>query len=192
MAIKKAYQEIITLLQANENKKIKTLLPQIIALCEAKNSGGSEIGKTFLKDEDGETIAIFCYYFKKWMLVDDVEFGAKKSTATGYNTMCKEGVSNWTKQQRVAAKAKEGLLAKVISGDLEAKDLSAAQDEIEVARRAIAESSEAQFHFDTADEVLESLAQAEQDVIDQDEAEVLVADDADNYDEDKLGQYEAP
>ena len=154
MAIKKAYQEIVALLEANENKKIKTLLPQIIALCEAKNGGGSEIGKTFLKDEDGEVLAIYCYYFKKWMPLCDVEFGAKKSTATGFNTMCKEGVSNWTKQQRVATKAKEGLLEQLTSGDLEAVDLPAAQEAIEEARKAIVASSEDQFHFETADEVL--------------------------------------
>jgi hypothetical protein len=154
MNIKKAYQEIVALLEANENKKIKTLLPQIIALCEAKNGGGSEIGKTFLKDDDGEVLAIYCYYFKKWMPLCDVEFGAKKSTATGFNTMCKEGVSNWTKQQRAATKAKESLLDQLINEDLNPTDLLPAQAEIEEARKAIALSEEPQFHFDTAEKVL--------------------------------------
>lgn len=182
--IKKAYQEIIALLEANENKKVKTLLPQIIALCEAKNGGGgSEIGKTFLKDEDGETIAIFCYYFKKWMALSDIEFGAKKSTATGYNTMCKEGVSNWTKQQRIATKAKEGILDRIMDEELNKEDLAKVREDIETARKTIVESDDAHMHFDTADEVLAYLAK-------ENEAEDTI-ELQDDYDEDRLGNYEA-
>ncbi len=154
MAIKKAYLEVIAHLEANKNRKVSTVLDEIKAMCEAKNSGGSEIGKTFLKDENGETIAIYCYYFKKWMPLCDVEFGLKKSTASGYNTMCKEGVSHWTKQQRVAKKSKEQLLERLTNDELDVADLANEQDIIEALRKVVVESDDKAFHFETADEVL--------------------------------------
>ena len=101
MNTKKAYIEIIKFLEANSNKKVSTILSEVKAMTQSKNSSNVE-GRTFYKDDEDNTIAIFCYYFKKWMRLDEVEFGLKANTASGYNTMCKVGVSNWTKQQRVA------------------------------------------------------------------------------------------
>lgn len=158
MTIKKAYVEVIALLEANSNRKVSTILEEVKALCEAKNSGGSEIGKTFLKDENGETIAIFCYYFKKWMPLSDVEFGLKASTASGYNTMCKEGVSNWTKQQRKAKLAKEALLDRLTKGEIEVSDLDNEKASIEVERKAIVDDVDQHLHFETAADVLAYLA----------------------------------
>ena len=112
--IKKAYLDIVELLQANENKKVSTLLPQILELCEAK-----VLSKTFEKDDEGVTTKVFCYYHKVWEDVTECEYGAKKGTASGLNTMCKEGVRAWTKAQRDAKKAKEELLSKVASGEID-------------------------------------------------------------------------
>lgn len=132
MTIKKAYVEIVELLEANSNKKVSTILPQLMELMTAKVSS-----KTFMKDEDGNVTHVFCYYHKEWEAVADVPYGAKANTATGLNTMCKAGVSAWSKQQRVAKKAKEELLAKVASGALAAEDLQDELAAIEAARTEI-------------------------------------------------------
>ena len=150
--IKKAFIEIAQILHANENKKVKTILPQLLELMTAKNSGGSDIGKTFMKDDEGSTYAVFCYYHKKWELISDCEYGSKKGTASGLNTMCKEGVSHWTKQQRVAKKAKEQLLADLASGELVIEDLGDAQAKIEEQREVIV-PREDEHGYDTSDQV---------------------------------------
>lgn len=153
--IKKAYVEIANLLNDNKNRKVSTILPQLLELMTAKNSGGSDIGKTFLKDDNGEVFAVYCYYHKQWELVSECEYGAKKGTASGFNTMCKEGVSRWTKQQRVAKKSKEALLDSIANGDLEVSDLADKQAEIEEAKDVIVAREDAQ-GYSTADIVIEA------------------------------------
>jgi len=162
--IKKAYVEIANLLNDNKNKKVSTILPQLMELMTAKSSGGSDIGKTFLKDDNGEVFAVYCYYHKKWELTSECEFGAKKGTASGLNTMCKEGVSRWTKQQRVAKKAKEQLLDSVASGDIEVGDLADKQAEIEEAKSVIIEREDGQ-GFTSADEAIEAFDNVEADEV---------------------------
>ena len=150
MTIKKQFVDVVEFLEANKNKKVSTILDEIISMTSGKNVEA----KTFHKDEHGTVIAIRCYYYKKWMHVDDVEFGRKASTASGYNTMCKKGVSNWTKQQRVAKQAKELLLEQLASGEFDASDLPAKLDEVEQARKAI-NLEDAPVGYDTLEECLE-------------------------------------
>ena len=165
MSTKKMYVELVTFLENNSDKKVKSILDEVRQMCESKNTGGSEIGTTFLKDTNGHTIAIFCYYFKKWVPLSHVEVGTKINTASGYNTMCKEGVSNWTKQQRVAKNEGEELLAKLSDGSLLVEDLGTARQEIESRRKAIVEPKDATYFFTSADEVLNFIAQSEQDAV---------------------------
>lgn len=136
MNIKKQYEEIFALLQANQNRKVATIMPDLLALMQSK-SGGSDIGKTFLKDDEGSTYAVYCYYHKKWELVEHIPFGAKANTATGLNTMCKEGVSNWSKQQRLYKKAKDELLEQVADQKISADELPALLNELEEQRKLI-------------------------------------------------------
>lgn len=112
-SVKKQYQDLVAFLQANEGKKVSTILPQVLEMVSGKSTA-----KTFIKDHDGNTIAIYCYYHKQWELLSEVEYGKKANTATGFNTMCKTGVSHWTKNQRNKQKLKEELLQKVASGEL--------------------------------------------------------------------------
>ncbi len=156
MTIKKAYVELVAFLEDNKTKKVSTILEELKAMCEAKNSSGSDTGSTFIKNDQDEVVAIFCYYFKRWMPLCDVEFGAKKNTASGFNTMCKSGVSKWTKQQRVAKVAKEKLLDQLADGSITVEQLPELQASIEEARKAIAECEEV--NFATSTEVLEYLA----------------------------------
>lgn len=141
MSIKKAYSEIVNLLEANKDVKVSKIFDQIVELASAKSTRSE--GSTYLKDVNGNTVAILDYYFKKWMpLVGDkaVDFGQKLKTSTGYNTMCKEGVSAWTKQQREAKNASAELLKKVASGEILPKDIASHQEAIENARKSIVET----------------------------------------------------
>ena len=96
----------------------------------SKKNNASGRANTFIKNDEGEVIAIYCYYHKKWELLTKVEYGSKKGTATGYNTMCKEGVSKWTKQQRVKKAQEAELLTKLSSGDLKVEDIASEQERI--------------------------------------------------------------
>ena len=165
MTIKKAYVDLVAFLEDNKAKKVSTILEELKAMCESKNGSMSDTGTTFLKDEHGEVIAIFCYYFKRWMPLCDVEFGAKKNTASGYNTMCKSGVSLWTKQQRVAKKAKEELLDDLSDGTIEVSELPELQKSIEHCRKRIV-ACEEEVSFETSNEVLKYLAD---ELLDEDE-----------------------
>lgn len=150
MTIKKQFEEIYAFLEANKNKKVATIFDDVIALMSSK-SGGSDIGKTFIKNDAGEVIGVYCYYHKKWEAIRVAEYGVKTNTATGLNTMCKEGVSSWSKQQRIYKKANEELLKQVASGELSPEDLQAKMDELEVERKSI-EVRNDEHGFDTAEE----------------------------------------
>lgn len=118
--IKKQYLDVHNLLTENAGKKLTAkLMAQLTELMESK-----VMSKTFRKDDDGNVTDIFCYYHKEWEAVADVEFGKKASTSTGLNTMCKQGMSRWTKQQRVMKQAKAQLLDDVANGDMSGEDIA--------------------------------------------------------------------
>ena len=126
--------KITELLEQNSNKKVSTITDELMALVSGLKRG---VSTTVVRDADGEVFAIYCYYHKKWELISECEFGAKKSTASGLNSMCKEGVSNWTKQQRVAKVAKLGLIDQLMAEEIQQSDLVGLQAEIELARTYI-------------------------------------------------------
>lgn len=141
MQVKKQFEEIYALLEANKNKKVSTLLPELAELMSKKSSGGG-LASTFHKIDD-EVAIVFCYYHKKWELVTIAEYGKKASNqATGLNTMCKEGVSQWTKAQRVKKQAEAELLTKVASGELLPEDIAEEQDKIVKASKCIVPRSD--------------------------------------------------
>ncbi len=136
--VKTAFQPIVDFLEANKDVKVSKILAQVIAMTEAKANRAE--GSTFKKNSKGETVAVLDYYFKRWMPTVGplaVEFGAKAKTATGLNTMCKDGVSHWTKQQSEAKKASGELLKKVASGEIKPQDIAVHQAQIEEARKVI-------------------------------------------------------
>ena len=136
--VKKNYQEIVAFLEANKDKKVSSILENVIELASAKTNRAE--GSTFIKDTQGNVVAILDYYFKRWIPLvgpEAVEFGKKDKTATGLNTMCKEGVSAWTKQQNEAKKALATLLNKVAAGEIKPADIAKEQEKIETARKAI-------------------------------------------------------
>lgn len=151
MAIKKAFQPIVELLEANQKAKVADVLDQVRELAAAKGAGGT--ATTIHRNEAGEVDYIHCYYFKQWMPVSHVEFGAKKSSASGFDTMCKEGVSNWGRQQRVAKAEKEAVLERVATGELKPEAIQAELDAIEARRVAIKPKSDG-IGFETLEEAM--------------------------------------
>lgn len=137
--IKKAFQPIMSVLAAalTNEQVTQEVHDEVLALTVAKTGNGGGKASTFHRDEDGTVVGVLCYYHKLWMNPADVEFGAKASSPTGLNNMCKDGVSKWTAQQRKAKQAESTLLAQLSSGELAIEDLEAAQAEIEAERVAI-------------------------------------------------------
>ena len=154
--IKKAYQPILNLLEANPDAKVKTLLDQVRELASAKSAGGGA-ATTFHKDEAGNVVAIKCYYHQRWMNPTLAEFGKKANSASGYNPMSKDGLSKWTKQQSQFKKTKEQLLDDVANGTLQPADIAARLQEAEVARDAIVPREDS-YGFETLEECLQDNA----------------------------------
>ncbi len=132
MAIKKDYVELVNFLETNKNKKVETILEMVREMCSQK------VETTFRKDEDGNVTHVYCYYHKVWEDVSQVEYGKKASNkATGLNTMCKVGLNQWSKQQRVAQKEKNELLEKMAKGEVTQEEFALELDAIELRRNTI-------------------------------------------------------
>lgn len=135
MAIKKDYVELVNFLETNKNKKVETILDLVREMCSQK------VETTFKKDENGNVTHVFCYYHKVWEDVSQVEYGKKASNkATGLNTMCKVGLNQWSKQQRVAQKEKNELLEKMAKGEVSQEEFTQELDAIELRRNTIIQS----------------------------------------------------
>jgi len=149
MNIKKPFVEIVNFLELNQHKTVEEILETVYQFAESKKST-----TTVLKSEDGTVIAIYCYYHKQWELLSEVEYGSKVNTVTGLNTMCKVGVSKWTKKQRDSKKSKEDLLTNVAKGDIQVSDILKLQADIEEMRLTI-DTTDMPNGYATEEEVLE-------------------------------------
>jgi len=129
MTIKKSYADIVEFLKANENKKVSSIMDEVLLMAESKKQSS-----THLLNDDGTVFAIFCYYHKQWEIVADVEYGSKANTVTKLNTMCKVGTSKWTKKQRDAKIAKATLLDEVANGNIQPNDIKGFTNDIEEQR----------------------------------------------------------
>ena len=151
MSIKKVFQPIVSFLEANPAAKVRDVLDQIIELASAKSAGGGA-ASTFHRDEHGNVVAIRCYYHNLWMHPELGDFGKKTGSASGYNSMCKDGLSKWTKQQAQMKKAKEQLLTDVANGSFTG-DIQAELQNIEQAAKIIAPREDG-YGFATLEECL--------------------------------------
>lgn len=115
--IKKAFAPIVSLLEANKNKTVSAILPQVIELASAKTAGG--VASASHKDANGNVVAIRCSYFGLWFPVSHVEFGKKEGTATGYNSMCKEGANRFSEASRIFKQGKERVLDQLVAGEID-------------------------------------------------------------------------
>lgn len=131
MSTKKQFVELLQFLEQNSDKKVNTILDKVREMTMSQKRSETVL---YADEEKSEVVAIFCYYHKRWELLSEVEYGAKKHSASGYNTMCKEGVNAWTKQQSEAKKAKAELLDAVANGEVDPKDLKPRLEQIEIDR----------------------------------------------------------
>lgn len=156
--IKKAFLPIVEALraaiEADPKVKVSSILGDIEALASAKSGAGGGKATTFHRNEAGNIVAVKCYYHQLWMDPRVAEFGEKKSSASGFNSMCKDGMSKWTKQNAAAKKAKEELLLKVQSGEIAADQIAEQIAKIEADSKAII-AREDGYGFATLEEVLQ-------------------------------------
>jgi hypothetical protein len=152
--IKKAFQPIMSLLAANMSATVEEIYKDVEALTVARVGAGGSNVTTSHRDEEGNIVAVRCSYFQKWFRTDEVEFGKKVGSASGLNPMCKLGVSAWTKQQSEFKKAKEDILAQVISGDVDPEDIAGIIDELEEKRVTIVELPEGITGYDSLEDLL--------------------------------------
>ena len=151
MTIKKAFIGVHALLLANEDKKVKTVMPELVEIMSAKGAGGG--ASSVHRNEAGDVLGILDYYFKVWLPVEYVEYGAKANSASGLNTMCKLGTSLWTKQQRDFKKGKENLLDEVAAGNVLPTDIQSELDALEEARGFIADYPIPELAFGSAEDL---------------------------------------
>lgn len=134
IAVKKVFADLYKVLEENKSKKVSTILPQLVELMSKSTNA---VESTTRYNEDGELTHVYCYYHKEWEDIKECEYGAKKNTKSGLNTMCKQGVSNWSKQQRAKKKANAELLTKLTAGEITIEDLPQLQLEIDEQAKAI-------------------------------------------------------
>jgi len=152
MAIKKLFSGIVDLLEANKDKKVSSILDQVIALASAKTGGGGG-ATSFHANEAGVVVAIRCAYHKLFMDPRVVDFGAKVSAASGYSSMSKDGQSKWNSQYKLAKEAEAGLLTRLTSGEIGVEDIATEQESI-AAERAIIVPLEDGYGFETLEDCL--------------------------------------
>jgi len=158
--VKKSFLPLVTMLQGvvaeNPKARIADVMEKVIELSSPKSrskSDGNGSVSTMIKDAEGNVVAIHDYYFKRWMpLIGEaaVAFGKKASSASGLASMCNEGTSLWTKQQREAKNALADILVRIEKGELQIADISAEKEAIEATRTAIADT---ELGFATAEEI---------------------------------------
>lgn len=152
--IKKAYQPIMTILAANIGETLtQELYDEVEALTAAKQGGGGGAATTFHRNDAGDVVAVRCFYHGLWMSPQVEEFGKKASSASGLNSMCKAGVSKWTKQQSQFKKAKEELLEQVAAGEVAPAEINDRLAELDEARQAV-EPLESGYGFDSLEDCL--------------------------------------
>jgi len=129
MSIKKPFVSLVNFLEANKSSLVEDILEEVYLMAESKKTTS-----TIMTNNDGKVLAVFCYYHKQWEPIGMVEYGSKVNTTSGLNTMCKIGVSKWTKKQRDAKTAKENLLIEVANGNVQVSEILKLQEDIEVER----------------------------------------------------------
>lgn len=114
LKVKVGFQELFNLLEANRDKTVSEILDQAVALAAPK--GRKTVG--FIKDAQGVVLGIFDTWYGRWALIRDnkanIDFGdygrevsEKGGTASGYNTMTKEGSSKYSAHRSVVNEAEK-------------------------------------------------------------------------------------
>ena len=151
--IKKAFQPIFEVLNANLDAPVSDVIEQLTALASAKTGGGGGKATNFHKLEDGTVVGVKCYYHGLWMDPRVAEFGNKTSSPTGLNNMCKDGVNKWTKQDRALKALQQELLSEITAGTLAPADVAEVQAQREDEIRQVVPREDG-YGFATLEEML--------------------------------------
>jgi hypothetical protein len=156
IVVKKAYSDIYAVLVKNKKKKVSEILDDLLEIMKPKTD--RILGETFIRNSENAIVAIRCWYFKRWMPLvgtKKVLFGSKKSSTTGYNTMCKIGCSHWYRQQREKKKALMNLPIDIKNKKVKIDEIEKVQEEIEAKASVIEKTT---LGFETKEEVIKYLA----------------------------------
>lgn len=131
--IKKQFAGLHSFLVANQEKKIKTVLSELVE--QFFSTVRATNGSTVLRNEAGEVLAGKCSYFGAWFPVE--AFHPKAGTPTGINSLCKLAAARYAKAKRDADKANADLLQKVATGELPYTEIPAELKRIEEMRSSV-------------------------------------------------------
>jgi uncharacterized protein (DUF2267 family) len=158
LKLKKVFQPLFTIinaaLAANPKVKLSDVVAELEEAAKARVGEGGSRSTTFHRDEEtGQVVGIFDYYFKKWFSPKLVDVGTKAGTPSGYNSMSKVGLNQWTKQQREYKLAKDDLLTKVANGEIDQSQIAQHLEAIEAAKNTVIALPEGVVMFDTLEEL---------------------------------------
>ena len=134
-------QDILDFLEINKDKKVSTIRVELQEMLDQLSVSNRPLGRTYLVGPDNKVFAIYCYYHKQWELLSEVEYGQKVSSSTGYNTMCKIGVREWTRQQKLIKMIPGEILKLVETGKLDFSEVSSYKAKREAELRVINEET---------------------------------------------------
>lgn len=157
MKVKKSFQAIHNLLEQNKDSKIGDIWPQISELLETKSTVGRGAAPQYKINEEGEVIAIMCYYFKKWFDPRIMPFGSKAGSKTGLSNMCKEGTKHFVTRNNDIKNVSATVLTSIIEGEIGPNDAEARKAELIAEAKIIKESTSVEGYpgFNTLEECIE-------------------------------------
>lgn len=136
MTMQVKLNELSSFLESVKNKKVGTILEEAQAsineLIELANKQPvlSRNAKNFVRDENGVTMIVFCYYHKRWEIVSQASYGNKANSPSLLTSMCREGIKAWNKQQKAKKTAQVTLLDQVAKGEVKPSWIGVGQDQI--------------------------------------------------------------
>lgn len=135
------------------------LIADVKALLVAKPVS-SRRAKTYVElspatSENEAVYANFCYYHQKWERTDVVAYGRKAKRATGLDTFCKEGCSQWTKRTKRIKNIDSEILEMLQKGEIAVEDMQSKKITLEAEIRADIVPHSKGHGFETENEAIE-------------------------------------
>ena len=111
-------ESINKFLEANKNKTVKTIQAELMNLIFQELSKKQSHKSANKRDKDGNVLEIKCYFHDKWEKLSEHEYGIKKNSTTGFNTMCKLGNRGWNARQKRIDAIDTVILQELVDGEI--------------------------------------------------------------------------
>ncbi len=144
--IKKDFIELVSFLEENKEKKVKTILPTIINMVEAKR-GRTPSPECWVDDT---LIGKYCTYHDKWEPISQF----RQDNEGKYPSVCLFGSRARAKAAAAKKASEAALLEKVVSGEVSVEDLPAEKAAIDEQAATVVFDDKAQY-FDIKDDLRE-------------------------------------